>query len=382
MVRLQAASMPLPAAVLEDLLRRLDQARLVRTTDGEGRTRYELRHQYLAEHVAAWIEAYEHERMTLLKTIQEQYAFYRLYGWLLSQEALALYEKHREELPLPPELSAYMAESAKERHDTQAKNEKTTRSSERAQLIAVVSGYGGGLGALTRMVLSWVFGSFVFLPGGPTTLSAWLNPAWQGLFGTVVGAILVVWVLEALPRDHGRLSLKSIIGFVMIGALWGFAMSTIITGAFRPESLHLLGWDTHYWGYPLTGTCWGVGLALGTYVGNTWRGPTAPFASVLRQRYWGGLCGAVGCLLFSPLLLDMVSRLFLPEPMAMRRAWGEAWEQSLSVWAVLTWYYRHPVVTHRPGTPTDRRHGSRPTDAVGQAHEGGGSRDPARRAYQ
>jgi hypothetical protein len=96
-------------ALRHSLLPRLVQARLVRASEVEGRTRYELTHEFLITHSAAWIADRERERTKVLELIARAYEVYQTTGLLLSPEALAIIEPWEEELVLPEEQRAFLA---------------------------------------------------------------------------------------------------------------------------------------------------------------------------------------------------------------------------------------------------------------------------------
>ena len=110
--RLRTAGIPLEAEALEQrMLRRLVQARLVRATDVEGRTRYELIHEFLVARIAAWITPSERERTKVLELFVRAYEVYVTTGLLLSPEALAMIGPWQEELVLPDAQRAFLVRS-------------------------------------------------------------------------------------------------------------------------------------------------------------------------------------------------------------------------------------------------------------------------------
>src|SRR5262249_54459091 len=145
----------------------------------------------------------------------------------------------------------------------QAEREQKARENDRRWLIMMVPLWGSLGGGLSRMALALVFGSLISLPGTPKSLSALLNPAWHGFWGTWVGGMLVVWVLERWTADHARLSWREVAWFTLAGLAWGFFMFGSIWSAFRQTSLDELGWRVHQWGLPVTGAFWGLGLTAG-----------------------------------------------------------------------------------------------------------------------
>jgi hypothetical protein len=110
--RLHTAQVFLTPADLEQrFLHHLVQARLVRATEVESRTRYELAHEFLVSHIAAWIAASERERTKVLEMIVRAYEVYLATKLLLSPEALQLIEPFQDILVLPPEHQQFLAQS-------------------------------------------------------------------------------------------------------------------------------------------------------------------------------------------------------------------------------------------------------------------------------
>jgi hypothetical protein len=110
--RLHTAGLPLATEDLEHrFLQRLVQARLVRATEVDGHTRYELIHEFLVPHIAAWIETSERERTKVLEMIARAYEVYLATKLLLSPDALKLIEPWLPELVLPEAQRDFVARS-------------------------------------------------------------------------------------------------------------------------------------------------------------------------------------------------------------------------------------------------------------------------------
>lgn len=193
--------------------------------------------------------------------------------------------------------------------------------------------YAGIIGLLTRPLFAYGFGTFLLQP-----IHSWalydLSPAMiHGFFGTWLGSLLclnlAMKVFIAIPHTLSRRTSALLI-------LPGFTV-----GAF----LCLLMWRTEpvaAWGYLITGTFGGLGAALGMCLGDHW-GTSTDLARSLRQRCVGAGLGALGLLLTSLCVIGPVFSAFFPQAMAprhlMTRAWGEVFEQSVSVWAFLGCFY-------------------------------------------
>ena len=233
------------------------------------------------------------------------------------------------------EAEARLAQEAEARRQAEerARRERELRRQrhELFQLFGNVPLWAGLLCGLTRMPLTWIFGSFIDSPGAPVEFADdWLKPFMHGFFGTWLGGIFVVFALGALPPDTEDIPLRRIMWLIAVGIGWGFIIALVV------------GWSTHPdravggWAYLMTGTCWGVGLALGTKGGNRLGRTSSDVRRAWRYRLWGGGCGAF-CLLLLPLLIIGLG--WGNEQNLLQRTWGEVLQQSLSVSAVLVWFY-------------------------------------------
>src|SRR4029453_2841880 len=113
--RLHTAGLPLTRQDLEQrFLRRLVQARLVRATEVDGQTRYELTHEFLVTQIPAWIAASERDRTKMLEMLARAYEVYRSTGQLLSAQALEMLAPWQDQLVLPEGQQAFLTQSQRE----------------------------------------------------------------------------------------------------------------------------------------------------------------------------------------------------------------------------------------------------------------------------
>jgi hypothetical protein len=110
--RLHTAGVLLTVQELEQrYLRRLVQARLVRATEVDGQTRYELTHEFLVTQITTWIEASERDRTKMLEMLTRAYEVYQVTGQLLSPQALEMLAPWQDQLVLPEAQQAFLAQS-------------------------------------------------------------------------------------------------------------------------------------------------------------------------------------------------------------------------------------------------------------------------------
>jgi hypothetical protein len=110
--RLHTAGLPLTRQELEQrFLRRLVQARLVRATEVDGQTRYELTHEFLITQITTWIEASERDRIKALEMLTRTYEVYQITGQLLSAQALDMIEPLQAQLVLPEGQQTFLTQS-------------------------------------------------------------------------------------------------------------------------------------------------------------------------------------------------------------------------------------------------------------------------------
>jgi tetratricopeptide (TPR) repeat protein len=110
--RLQTMGLDLAAETIErHFLHQLVQARLVRAEEVEGRTRYELTHEFLVQKIGEWIADNERELTKLLELIDRAYEAYRTTTLLLQPEALQLIAPFEEQLVLPAEKRTFLERS-------------------------------------------------------------------------------------------------------------------------------------------------------------------------------------------------------------------------------------------------------------------------------
>jgi hypothetical protein len=148
--RLHTMGLEMTATTLErDFLRRLLQARLVRGEDVNGRTRYELTHDYLAQQIGAWIAASERELTKVLELIDRAYEAYQATGLLLEPGALAMIASFADELVLPAEKHQFLEVS-----------QQTARRRRRGLLLkigALLLVVGLGVGGFFGVQLYWSY---------------------------------------------------------------------------------------------------------------------------------------------------------------------------------------------------------------------------------
>jgi hypothetical protein len=109
---LHTAGVPLTLQELEQrYLRRLVQARLVRATEVDGQTRYELTHEFLVTQITTWIAASECDRTKMLEMLTRAYEVYQVTGQLLSPQALEMLAPWQEQLVLPEGQQAFLTQS-------------------------------------------------------------------------------------------------------------------------------------------------------------------------------------------------------------------------------------------------------------------------------
>ena len=248
-------------------------------------------------------------------------------------------ERQRRELEQAQALAKEQKQRAKEAEarrqaEERARHERALREQRRElfQLFGNVPLWAGLLCGLTRMPLTWIFGSFIDPPGAPVEFAeGWLKPFMHGFFGTWLGGIFVVFAL-GLPPDKEDMPLRRIMWLIAAGIGWGFIIALVV------------GWSTHPnravggWAYFITGTCWGVGLALGTKGGNRLGRTSADPLRIWRYRLWGDGCGAF-CLLLLPLVMIGLGLVVENKQNLLQRTWGEVLQQSISVSAVLICFY-------------------------------------------
>jgi hypothetical protein len=113
--RLHTAGLPLTRQDLEQrFLRRLVQARLVRATEVDGQTRYELTHEFLVTQITAWIAASERDRTKVLEMLARAYEVYQITGQHLSAKALKMLAPWQDQLVLPEGQQAFLIQSQRE----------------------------------------------------------------------------------------------------------------------------------------------------------------------------------------------------------------------------------------------------------------------------
>jgi O-antigen/teichoic acid export membrane protein len=123
--------------------------------------------------------------------------------------------------------------------------------------------------------------------------------------------------------------------------MWGLTILLIVSIAFAPASLQAIGWYTHHmqFGFPITGTFWGFGIATGTYIGDKVGRDHSHFSNVFRNRLFGGIGGVVCFSVVSPLVFGFFFEKNTASQHFMPRAWSDAFDQALSVCAILTCFY-------------------------------------------
>jgi WD40 repeat protein len=110
--RLRTMGVELPDDTIErGFVRKLVQARLVRAEVVEGRTRYELTHEFLVQQIAQWIAQEERELTKVLELIDRAYEGYQATGVLLERRALEVITPVEDQLVLSPEQQAFLEQS-------------------------------------------------------------------------------------------------------------------------------------------------------------------------------------------------------------------------------------------------------------------------------
>ena len=184
-------------------------------------------------------------------------------------------------------------------------------------LLFSVPIFAGIMGALTRGPISHLWGSFLQISADTFNYKVLLESSWFGFFGTYFGGVYFVILeilvfLYALPSKL-RISstLYRFLGYALVGLFWGFSMFVIIRIAFEPESLEQINWYEHNirYGFIVTGTIWGLGMAfgylLGNQLGNSFQAIKKNAIHMERTR--------VLCILFAVFMLSFVSPLVFNE---------------------------------------------------------------------
>ncbi len=251
-------------------------------------------------------------------------------------EAEAKLAQHKEDLTL--EEQTYIEESVRHHNQARREQEQLKQGEDFRQLLVKVGIWAGLIGGLTRVMICLFLESFLWVNvSGTISWDAFIKPFWHGWLGTVVGGLFVVMALEA--KTLQRQGMWLVIG----GFCWGGFVYAIVSQILHPENLEKISWQNVGWGYLITGPCWGVGLAVGMYIGTILDNNSSDFLIAWRRKLLGAAWGAFCFLLLSPLLMN-----FFFEPQMQdrslglwHRTWGEVFEQTLSAWAVLGCYYWH-----------------------------------------
>lgn len=342
------------------LVRQLADARLVVTgRDEQGQETVEVVHEALIRYwppLQRWLEqdrAFRVWQNRLRQDMQDWQHRDRAEGALLQGVRLAEAEDrlYQHADVLDADEQEYIRTSVQHRDQELAERARASEELARLQHVFFLGLVGSGraalLGALTRMPLSWWLGSFITLPwpdisvARAFTLNDVLQPAWHGFFGTFVGSVYVVTAFQIFLRDRRQMTLLQALPLALAGPLWGATIFAIVSLAFSPASRDEIHWqqDIIKYGYLVTSLFWGLGIALGTYLGDRLQRYSAGLREMFRKRLWGGLCGVLGFSLVSPLVLSIAFQGEHTTPSLIRRAWGDALEQCLSAWATLICFY-------------------------------------------
>ena len=325
-----------------DVVQRLTNARLLVTSKDQ---QVDVAHEALIRgwpKLQNWIE----EDRTALRThrrITEAAAEWQrlhrdagvLFRGVLLTVAQEWREKHAADLSLPEreflDASMTLRQDEEREHDrARREREELLEGNSLAQLLRRVPIQAGLVGALTRVVLSWVFGSFLVPYEQSALLDGITKSFCYGLIGTVMGsALLIMLASNVFFRLQNEITIRQAGSIALAGCVWGFVVYILISG------------DLSRWGYVITGTCWGVGLAIGIFSGNQLGKNSSDRSQLLRKRYLAGACGTFCFLLFSLPIMNLFFTKQIAAENFGRRMWGEVFEQSLSVWALLFCFYRY-----------------------------------------
>jgi hypothetical protein len=191
------------------------------------------------------------------------------------------------------------------------------------------------IGAVAREFFFQMSGSFLQpLPPWEGQIS---SEAWNGFFGTFVGAFYVTLAFESLAYRRNLSMLLRMLVMGAIGFVWGASLFFVIGAAYNAQDLEKIGWiDSNVqYTFIVTGTLWSCGLALGNAL-----------ADVLARRrqqeiVWiRSLCQGSVALLFScasPFVLSYILKDIASEEL-FARAWGEALGQWVSLCGTLLFY--------------------------------------------
>jgi energy-coupling factor transporter ATP-binding protein EcfA2 len=241
--------------------------------------------------------------------------------WLLMQNWVA---EHRRSLQINATVLRWM-------------HNQLTRPMLRVPCFAAV------VGALTRPLFARFFGTFLSPPfdswGSPDVS----KPMFYGLVGTLLGSVLlIVTSVQVFLKRSGAIRLRESALFILPGVSWGVLLLLLLSSTNFAAG----------WGYLLTGTCWGIGIASGTYLGDKVGGHSGDFSQSLGNRIVGAGIGTLSMLLAFVFIIgpfigyglerymaDVLPSLVEAHSQVMERAWGEACEQTVSVWAFLGCFY-------------------------------------------
>lgn len=196
------------------------------------------------------------------------------------------------------------------------------------------------LGGLFRSLLALPLGTYTFAPTGSTQLADLAFPMWMGTAGTFLGGFLVVLAAEIVFPHGDNPTLARMQWWTTTGLFWGLVGAFLVSIAYNFESLKEIGWHSNgvRYGLVVTGILWGLGISLGGYFG---QGVGSRFG----QPLIGRACGAIlGSLIFVPIstLLTLVIFTYqsdLVRDNLIKRSWGEALSQWLSLVFILVTYY-------------------------------------------
>lgn len=196
------------------------------------------------------------------------------------------------------------------------------------------------LGGLFRCLLALPLGTYTFAPTGSIQLADLAFPMWMGFAGTFLGAFLLVLAAEIVFPHGDNPTLARMQGWTTTGLFWGVMGAFLVSIAYDFESLKEIGWHSNgvRYGLVVTGILWGLGISLGGYFG---QGVGSGFG----QPLIGRACGAIlGSLIFVPISTLLTLAIFTYQSDSVRdnlirRSWGEALSQWLSLVFVLVTYY-------------------------------------------
>jgi len=209
-----------------------------------------------------------------------------------------------------------------------------------ALIIFIVILFTPLLGGLLRSLLAVPLGTYTFAPTGSIPLAKIVFPMWMGAAGTFLAGLFIVMAAEIVLPHGENPTLARMQWWTTAGLFWGLVCSFLVSIAYEPESLRAIGWHSNgvRYGLVVTGTLWGLGIALGGHFGNV---IGSRYGQPLTGRACGAILGSLVFILMSTLLalLIFTCESELERYNLIRRSWGEALSQWLALVFVLVTYY-------------------------------------------